>query len=316
MSIQNVNNETNIYSNDNQKNKLLLQRMTSQIINGIYIYSNNIEIQTQLTTIVEAPKFKKFISSLDTNILEITGIEIYGVKWFCNPKSPIAEKLGFLYLEMFASDKRNGKPVPGIVFLRGDAVAVYLRVRYNDEMFVVLTKQARCPAGGVVLEIPAGMMDDSDSFVGVAMKEITEETGIVAPSKNSLTYLTKIWPSPGGCDEAIEIFYLEVDIDEEKFNKMTSETYGAENENESIQLMLIPEDDYEDILMTMGDVKAITAHFAAIKKKLINVHSLQDQTEEIKGVLKSLFIILVSVTLVGIISSLVLIVCIIAEYLS
>jgi len=270
------------------------------MINEINVYSNDFEIKTQLPIIVEAPKFKKFINSLDKNILEIKGIQINSVKWFCNPKSPDPTKLGFLYLEMFAMDKRNDKPVPGVVFLRGDAVAVYLRVRYNDKTYVVVTKQLRGPVGSIVLEIPAGMMDDSDSFVGVAMKEITEETGLVAPSKESLTYLTEIWPSPGGCDEAIKLFYLEVDIDEEKFNKMQSETYGAEKENESIQLILVSEEDYEDVLMTMGDVKAFTAHFAAKKMGLLQSVSLQVDNEETKSVIKNLFLILVGFFIVNI----------------
>jgi len=266
--------------------------MSSVMINGINVYSNNAEIQTQLPIIIEAPKFKKFISSLDTDILEIIGIEINGVKWFCNPKNPVAEKLGFLYLEMFASDKRNGKPVPGVVFLRGDAVAVYLRVRFENKKYVVLTKQVRGPIGNIALEIPAGMMDDNNSFTGVAMKEITEETGIVAPSKESLIPLTKIWPSPGGCDEAIELFYLEVDIESGKFNEMHQKTYGEENENESIQLLLVPEDKYEDMLMTMGDVKAITAHFAAKKMGLIQSVLLQSDIDESKEVIKMLFIMM------------------------
>lgn len=238
-------------------------------VNGINIYSNDAEIMSQLPIIVKAPKFKKFISNLDTNILEIESIQINAVKWFCNPKTPVPEKLGFLYLEIFAKDKRNNKTVPGVVFIRGDAVAVYLRVRYNGEKYAVVTLQTRTPVGGLSIEIPAGMMDASDNFVSIAMKEITEETGIVAPSKDSLTYLTKIWPSPGGCDEAIELYYLEVDVDEEVFNKMTSETYGAENENESIQLKLVHEEKYEDMLMVIGDVKAISAHFAAKKLGLL-----------------------------------------------
>jgi ADP-sugar diphosphatase len=269
-------------------------------VNGIKVYSNDVEIQSQLSIIVESPKFKKFISSLDINILEIIGIAIYGVKWFCNPKAPVSEKLGFLYLEIFASDKRNGKPVPGVVFLRGDAVAVYLRVNYKGNKFVVLTKQVRGPVGNFVLEIPAGMMDDSDNFVGIAMKEITEETGIIAPSKESLIPLTKIWPSPGGCDEGIELFYLELDIDEEKFNKMQSETYGAEHENESIQLVLVPEEKYEQILMIIGDVKAISAHFAAKQKGLVSVHVLQEENVESKMIIKKLFLILIGCFIVNI----------------
>lgn len=275
--------------------------MSSIMINGINVYSNNAEIQSQLPIIVEAPKFKKFISSLDTNVLEIIGIEINGVKWFCNPKNPVAEKLGFLYLEMFASDKRNGKPVPGIVFLRGDAVAVYLRVRFENKKYVVLTKQVRGPIGNIALEIPAGMMDDNNSFTGVAMKEITEETGIVAPSKESLVPLTKIYPSPGGCDEAIELFYLEVDIESGKFNEMQHKTYGAENENESIQLLLVHEDKYEDTLMTMGDVKAISAHFAAKQKGLLSSDSIQYDIQESKKAIEKLFIVLFCMLIINIV---------------
>ena len=244
--------------------------MSSVNVNGINIYSKNSEIQSQLPIIVQAPKFKNFLSKQDKKTLETTAIEISGVKWFCNPKTPDPEKLGFLYLEMFATDKRNGKPVPGVALVRGDAVAVYLRVRYNGKKYVVLTLQLRGPAGGLLIEIPAGMMDASNNFACVALKELVEETGIVA-SKDNLTCLTKIWPSPGGCDEAIELFYLEVDINEETFNKMTNDTYGSEHENESIQLLLVPEEKYEEILITMGDAKAISAHFAAVKKGLVAV---------------------------------------------
>jgi ADP-sugar diphosphatase len=237
------------------------------VINGINVYSNDTDVQSHFSIIVRSPKLIKFLENLDREFLEFKGLEIYKAKWFCDPKAPVAEKLGFLYMEMFATDTRNGKSVPGVIFLRGDAVAVYMRVIYKRRRYVVLTKQVRIPAGRITLEIPAGMMDAmKKSFAGVAMQEITEETGISAPDEDSLLHLGKFWPSSGGCDEAIELFYFETEINEEKFNKIQRETYGNENENESIQVILVPEEEYEEVLRTMNDGKAICAHYFAKEK--------------------------------------------------
>jgi hypothetical protein len=150
--------------------------MSGLTIKGIKIFSNDGIVQAQLPTIIQAPKLLKYVANLDKRLLDITGIRIDAVKWFCNPTSPDPIKLGFLYMELLATDKRNGKPVPGVVFLRGGAVAVYLRVVVENKKYVVLTRQIRAPIGGLLDEIPAGMMDDKSCFAGVAMKEIEEET--------------------------------------------------------------------------------------------------------------------------------------------
>jgi ADP-sugar diphosphatase len=244
--------------------------MTSVTVYDINVFTNNDDIQSQLSTIVKAPKFLNYVSRLDKNILDITGLRIDGVKWFCNPSSPDPNKLGFLYMELLATDKRNGKPTPGIVFLRGDAVAVYLRVIVERQKYVVLTRQMRTPVGKLVEEIPAGMMDDQFCFAGVAMKEIYEETGLKPPSMNSLIPLGSITPSAGGCDEKIRLYYWETNVSKDIVEKMKSKIFGAVDENESIQLVFVPVEEYENKLSIIGDVKAICAHHFAKERGLLN----------------------------------------------
>jgi 8-oxo-dGTP pyrophosphatase MutT (NUDIX family) len=72
----------------------------------------------------------------------------------------------------------QGKTVPGIVFARGGAVTILPVLRCGAERWVVCCRQPRIPVGRHFLEIPAGMMDGKGSFVGVAAKEMAEETGI------------------------------------------------------------------------------------------------------------------------------------------
>jgi ADP-sugar diphosphatase len=50
----------------------------------------------------------------------------------------------------------DGKPLPGYVFLRGDAVTVLLLV--NKKMLLV--RQYRVPVQRYNLEAPAGMLDE------------------------------------------------------------------------------------------------------------------------------------------------------------
>jgi ADP-sugar diphosphatase len=238
--------------------------------NGIYIFSNDNDIRTQLQTIILAPKFQNYIDSLDRNILEITSLRIDVVKWFCNPSKPEPTKLGFLYMELIAKDKRTLLPVPGVVFLRGNAVAVYVIVIVEGKKYVLLTKQMRVPLGRLVEEIPAGMMDSNNCFVGVAMKEISEETGLNPPKISELILLGEpIIPSAGGCDEQIQLFFWQTSVTSQLLQQMKRKIYGAQDENESIQLVFVPFEKYEDKLLTMGDVKAICAHQFAKKLGLL-----------------------------------------------
>ena len=86
----------------------------------------------------------------------------------------------------------SGESLPGVVFLRGGAVAVLVIVEEENEeeeegekeggdqeRWTILTNQARIPAGVLrFLEIPAGMIDSAGNVSGKAAQEIKEELGI------------------------------------------------------------------------------------------------------------------------------------------
>jgi 8-oxo-dGTP pyrophosphatase MutT (NUDIX family) len=90
----------------------------------------------------------------------------------------------------------QGKPVPGVVFARGGAVAILPVLTCGAERWVVCCRQPRLPVGRHFLEIPAGMMDGKGSFVGVAAKEMAEETGIEI-HEGDLQDLTQLAYGPG-----------------------------------------------------------------------------------------------------------------------
>jgi ADP-sugar diphosphatase len=66
--------------------------------------------------------------------------------------------------------------VPGIVFMRGGAVGVLVILHCEGREYTILTCQARVPVGDSNLpEIPAGMLDGSGNFKGVAAQELEQE---------------------------------------------------------------------------------------------------------------------------------------------
>ena len=122
--------------------------------------------------------------------------------------------------------------------------------------WVVCCRQPRLPIGRHFLEIPAGMLDDSGSFVGVAAKEMQEETGIAMTEADlvdltSLAYgegcvagpggaeaaaaggaLHGMYPSVGGCDEFIRIFYFSKVVDKAYLDELQGKVTGCQEEGE------------------------------------------------------------------------------------
>lgn len=96
------------------------------------------------------------------------------------------------------------------VSLRGVAVAALLRHRSRDSFIFI--RQFRFPVWEEtrdwLLEIPAGMVEEGESPIETARREIVEETGYEALA---LTEIADCFPAPGFTDERIVIFAGEVD---------------------------------------------------------------------------------------------------------
>jgi ADP-ribose pyrophosphatase len=71
---------------------------------------------------------------------------------------------------------------------------------------VVLVRQYRLPAKSVLLEVPAGGIDEGESPEEAAQRELREETGLQA---RRLTLLGEFYVSPGFLTEYMHVFLAE-----------------------------------------------------------------------------------------------------------
>jgi ADP-ribose pyrophosphatase len=83
------------------------------------------------------------------------------------------------------------------------AVVPLASPRGSADPVVLLLRQYRYAAGGVVWEIPAGRLEPGEAPEACARRELQEEAGAVA---GDLDHLTTIWTTPGFTDEAIHLF--------------------------------------------------------------------------------------------------------------
>lgn len=78
--------------------------------------------------------------------------------------------------------------------------AVFMMSTYNQKL--VLIRQYRYPVGGYIYELPAGLIDEGESPVEAAKREMKEETGLDFFPLNT-AWTQKPWlSSPGMTDEA------------------------------------------------------------------------------------------------------------------
>jgi len=237
---------------------------------------------------IHCSKFQRWIKRCEKTVnkkaMKLDEIEIQSVDMFGK------KGVGFIKIKADVSlikvngkqeeqeEEEEPKKIPGIAFLRGDAVGILVALYCEEDcnMYTVLVEQPRVPVGTVsCVEMPAGMIDsDTNTVKGIALQELEEECGI-AVEKSDLIDLTKlacesahqkghipslgIMPSPGGCDEMIELYYVEKKVTTvEEIVAMQGRLEGNKEEGEYIQLHIVP---YNDAWKYCGDSKLLSAMF-------------------------------------------------------
>ncbi len=89
-----------------------------------------------------------------------------------------------------------------IVRHRGSAVMMAV----DDRKRVLLVRQYRLPARDYLWELPAGRLDEGETPLRAARRELREETGCTA---RKWTPLVGFFPSPGYVEEKMTIFLAE-----------------------------------------------------------------------------------------------------------
>ncbi|KAL8171003.1 hypothetical protein V2J09_022807 [Rumex salicifolius] len=190
--------------------------------------------------------------------MSLEKVLIQGVDYF-------GKHVGFLKFKADVVDKGTGKKLPGIVFARGPAVAILILLECEGETYAVLTEQARVATGRLVLELPAGMLDDDQrDFVGTAAREVEEETGIqlnVADMIELTAFLDpstggRVFPSPGGCDEEMSIFLCKKHISKEVIEQLQGKETGLHEHGEFIRVRVVP---YTKLWRCTPDAKVLMA---------------------------------------------------------
>ncbi|CAI8609655.1 unnamed protein product [Vicia faba] len=214
---------------------------------------------------IDSSLFKHWLHNLQTengilangkmtlNHILIQGVDMFG------------KRIGFLKFKAEIFDKETGNKVPGIVFARGPAVAMLILLESEGEIYVVLTEQARVPVGRIILELPAGMLDDDKGdIVGTAVREVEEETGIklnVEDMVDLTAFLDSstgrtVFPSPGGCDEDISIFLCRKHVDKEVIMHLQGKETGLREHGELIKVRVVP---YKNLWRATADCKVLAA---------------------------------------------------------
>ena len=164
-------------------------------------------------------------------------------------------KIGFIFLTSEAIDA-EGNAIPGLVFMRGDSVCCLCVVRETntDNHYMVSVEQNRVPIGKPAIETAAGMMDNSNNLKGKMIAEIKEELQIDIsnncinhfdittsfPPLDTLVKYDGFYPSPGGCDEFINVFSYLCEMSSEKLTLINNSQTGNTDEQEQIIIRVSP----------------------------------------------------------------------------
>ena len=143
------------------------------------------------------------------------GVDILHVTCFGTNKNSGEPIIGLMTIKLSLIHSELKTPIPGVVFLRADAVALIVTEFYRGEIWTLLVRQPRAPAGKFMLEAVAGMLqkmerDNEDvlTLTGTAIKELKEEADIDIQPRE-LTYICDYWPSVGGTREKITCYHVE-----------------------------------------------------------------------------------------------------------
>ena len=175
------------------------------------------------------------------------------------------------FVKQFREDARDEKiPAPfinSIVFMRGGSVAILVILNCeNRQKYSILTLQPRVPVGKSILEIPAGMLDGSSDFAGVAATELRQEANIDIKQNELENLLNPIdfedsiaaYPSPGGCDETMRFYLYEPTklFSFKEISEMQGKMTGEFQEGEVIHLKIVT---LEELRENIIDMKTMTA---------------------------------------------------------
>ncbi|MBO7384155.1 MAG: NUDIX domain-containing protein [Fibrobacter sp.] len=192
---------------------------------------------------------------------KIQKVHFESVNYFAREHRPLFIKLNA------TATLPDGRPVHGVVLVRGNAVGVLVVLRCEGQKYLLLVRQPRFAISETAsLEIPAGILDWSGDYRKVALSELEEEAQIKA-DESELIDLSAFWwkdftpgfaGSCGLLDERIRLYAIERDVTPEQLKAMDGRNQTYVDENEWIRTEVLP---YEEAAHQFIDGKNLIALF-------------------------------------------------------
>lgn len=200
------------------------------------------EAGIDIANVTTAKAFTDWLASVDDQKFVVRGVHFQSVDMF-------GPKVGFIKFKADLVDDK-GKFVPGIVFMRGGSVGILTVLTCNGQKYSLMTVQPRIATGRFdFTEIPAGMLDGSGNFAGVAAKELDEEAEIKIAQTDLVDlsafggHTKGFFVSPGGTDETLRLFLFEKEVTADELVKLNGKCTGVQGEGEQITLKIMPLDE-------------------------------------------------------------------------
>jgi len=186
--------------------------------------------------LVDSHKYNLWKNKLETN-----GMDLHRIDELYTRRNGHGEVLfSLLYTDATTPE---GNKIPPICFLKGEVVSVL--VCFIDaetrEKYLLLVQQRRICDGSMTYEHPAGMLDSESDAASVAAREVFEETGI-AVDVSQLISVNKdpYYPSTGTSDEAMYMFYCELELSSDEIKSYHNQTQGLVSDHEYINTYVVP----------------------------------------------------------------------------
>jgi len=137
----------------------------------------------------------------------------------------------------------EGNKIPPICFLKGEVVCVLVSFidSVTREKYLLLVRQRRICDGSLTYEHPAGMLDSESDAAEVAAREVWEETGIKVEKEQLIALHDEpYYPSTGTSDEAMYLFYCELELTQEQIQSYHNKSQGLLSDHEYIETFVVP----------------------------------------------------------------------------
>ena len=180
-------------------------------------------------------KYQQWKALLDAEGIDVRSIEELHV---------VRKRKGDVLFALLKMDAvaPNGEPLLPIALLRGHFVGVLVSLieKETGEEFFLMVRQRRVGTGAVMLEHPAGMVDNTKDPWEVAITEVREETGVEI-GREQLVLLDErvLYSSPGLIDEGGYFFATQLRLSRAEIQALGDNSQGHGTEGEFIETVVL-----------------------------------------------------------------------------